>query len=101
MSAPPRALGERTPGGAARISSIWIQAYLGCRCNSTCSMSGYAYADGWAYGSEAVGHPVKDAVSYWYQSTASTTGMIGTSLTMTCWIWSMIDCWVAVDVVAA
>ena len=37
-------------------------------------MSGYAYADGWAYGSVAVGQPENDAVSYWYQSTASTTG---------------------------
>src|ERR1700733_5852694 len=101
MSAPPRASGERTPGGATRISSMRIPAYLGCRCSSTCSMSGYAYADGWAYGSEAVGHPLNDAVSYWYQSTASTTGMIGTSLTMTCWIWFMIDCWVAAEGVLA
>ena len=40
-------------------------------------------------------------MSYWYQSTASTTGMIGTSLSMTCWIWFMIVCCVAGLVVVA
>jgi hypothetical protein len=33
-----------------------------------------------------VGQPLKVPVSYWNQSTASITGMIGTSLTMTSWI---------------
>src|SRR5208282_5850367 len=60
--------------------------HFGDRCSSTCSLSGYWYADGWAYGLLGVGQPLKVPVSYWYQSTDSVTGMIGTELSMTCWI---------------
>ena len=48
-----------------------------------------------------MGHPVNDPVSYWYQSTASTTGMMGTEFSMTCCIWFMICCCVAELVVVA
>src|SRR6266567_1406489 len=80
-----RALAGEPWPAALSIYSV-LPGYFGDRCSSTCSLSGKAYADGWAYGSPGVGQPLNAPVSYWYQSTASTTGMIGTSFSMACWI---------------
>src|SRR6516225_2488523 len=67
----------RGPGPLPESPGPRRLGYLGARCRSTCSRSGQAYGAGWPYGLPWVGHPLKVPVSYWYQSTASITGMTG------------------------
>ena len=74
----------------APARGVWVTSAPGAAAPARCP--GRRTAHGWAYGSPWVGQPLKVPVSYWYQSTASITGMIGTSLSMTCWIWFRIVC---------
>ena len=68
---------------------------------STTPQSGTSYAAGFAYGFPCVTQPVSDFVLYWYQSTPSVIGMIGTSRTIAASSWLTIACCFAELVVAA
>jgi hypothetical protein len=63
--------------------------------------SGTSYAAGFANGFFFVTHPVSELVLYWYQSTPSVIGMIGTSRTIAASSWFTIECCFAELVVAA
>src|SRR3954453_7952314 len=62
--------------------------------------SGFSYAAGRAYGFPFTTQPDRLLVLYWYQSTASVTGITGISLTITASSCLTILCWVALSVVA-
>src|SRR4029077_14545243 len=88
----PRLMSAHSPSGTHPF---------GLRGSRITPQSGTSNAAGFANGFFFVTQPLIDFVLYWYQSTPSVIGMIGTSRTIAASSWLTIECCFAELVVAA